>query len=762
MTRHSHDRGGRGDRGGHRDGDRGGSREITAPYGFVPLGPVLEPEWLTHATETPFLHDVPFSDGVSGTFDLVIENETPLCVAGPQDDRDRKPPRQSFRLPDGTFAIPGSSLRGALRNVVEIASFSRMTLVNDHRYAVRDLHNKELYGKHVSGILRNLTSGKTEPMPVVNAGWLTIRDGGDDDHYGEIAPCHFAKVEYKPLTGYARSLGLDRFNPNKKQSSADKYKAWGDASRAIRVPVVPIRERTKLTPTDYGIVKSGGTPIQGTLVFTGQPQNHDPNRQSKGRGSGNAKHHDFVFYGDGGAPVKVSKKIYQDFCFGHADRGQQNRMDDSPNEEWRFWKEKMEQEGAKVPVFYLLEDEREPRLRAFGLAMMFRLAYKYSIHEALANAPGHDQSVARLDLAEGLFGTVRKPPGGNTLTLRGRVQLGHATAENRPMEGGVETVILSAPKASYYPNYVTQDQRDGRVRRDRDGKALYTTWMDKGSLPRGWKRYHAQTKVQRPPIGSKVNVENVGTRFRPLAEGAVFRARVNVHNLRPEELGALLWAITFGDDAEARHTIGLARPLGFGRVRMKVDAFDVRRLADGEPTSPAAASSRFVAYMESRLPGWGRSKQVQELLAIARPKPPEAVSYQRLDSERRINEFVDAKKGGLALKSWADGVDVQLATQPSQAPAPEAARGHDYSAPIADPPAHSGRRPWPGMRGGDALEVQLSGLSKRGKWRGEAVDYDAKGVIQGTPPDGADDGQRHTVIVKAGGDPKNLVLEWPG
>ena len=164
--------------------------EITAPYGFVPLGPVVEPAWLQPALTEPFLHDVPFEDGASGTFELVIEAETPICVAGRSDDKERRHCRIG-----STYAIPGSSLRGALRNVVEAATFSRMTLVNDHRYAVRDLQNRDLYLDHMAKIQTNLKTHKKEPMPLVNAGWLVRRTEGDEER-AVIEPCHFARIEY--------------------------------------------------------------------------------------------------------------------------------------------------------------------------------------------------------------------------------------------------------------------------------------------------------------------------------------------------------------------------------------------------------------------------------------------------------------------------------------------------------------------------------------------------------------------------------------
>ncbi len=125
-----------------------------APYGFVPLNEdVYLPEWAPAVSR-----DWPFQDGVSGTIELEITSHTPIFTRDPE-DRER-----FFRGPDGLPAFPGSGLRGAIRTVVEIASYGWMRRVNDHRYGVRDLHNNALYVRHMADIMPAL-NGKMAMRP---------------------------------------------------------------------------------------------------------------------------------------------------------------------------------------------------------------------------------------------------------------------------------------------------------------------------------------------------------------------------------------------------------------------------------------------------------------------------------------------------------------------------------------------------------------------------------------------------------------------
>jgi CRISPR-associated protein (TIGR03986 family) len=597
---------------------------ITAPYGFAPLSKEIHfPTWLKlRAGVLPPLHDVPFEDGISGSFTLCIEAETDIFTRGSTN------PQEFFRLPDGRYALPGTSLRGALRNVIEVATFSRFGRVNDHRYSVRDLHNPNVYGNHMAKIVNG------QPTPLVQAGWLSKQGGGY-----QITVCDFAKIEYRKLIALANQNGIKNFAPQFKQGAADKYRLWcgnqspdAVARLMAKLSITWSRpERVEGTPmlSRFGTVNALDGDTQARLVFTGQPQD---NRDFGTKG----KHHDFVFVErEAVRVIDVPEREMKDFEFGHSNRGQQNRLGESltPNDEWGYWKKHLEA-GQRMPVFFLMEGEN---LRAFGLAMMFRLAYRRSIGETIRKLnPDHADTGAALDFAEGLFGTVRQAPdAGQVLALRGRVGISHAVAQGNPGPKPLVVTVLGGPKASYYPNYVqqTKDLRAQDKKRQR-----YVTWMDDQAIPRGWKRYRPKQGIWEPTVPPKVNLEKVGTRFKPLPAGTMFRAHVDVHNLKPAELGALIWAIEWGGDPEARHTLGMARPLGYGRARLSLEDVKLYDMRD-TPVDPQSCHKAFVSYMQGAIDGWAKRVQIVELLSLAKPCSIASTKYQELSP----NQFQRAK-----------------------------------------------------------------------------------------------------------------------
>ena len=161
---------------------------IRSPYTFVPTSPhVAFDDTFGTGVRTasdspspnesgPWPQDQPYPDGLSGTFTVEVEALTPVLVRG----ETASGQEATFaKAPNGDYAIPGSSLRGMMRNVLEIAAFAKMGRVADRRYGVRDLHNRPLYIEKMAAIKKD--RGQSVLVPQVCAAWLSWKDG-DPDH----------------------------------------------------------------------------------------------------------------------------------------------------------------------------------------------------------------------------------------------------------------------------------------------------------------------------------------------------------------------------------------------------------------------------------------------------------------------------------------------------------------------------------------------------------------------------------------------------
>lgn len=645
-------------------------QKITAPYNFVPTNANVQ-------IVTPPSQDHPWRDGLCGALNLEVVAETPMFIRG-TDPNGALP----YKTPDG-YALPGTSLRGMLRSTLEIASFSRLGPVNDDRYGFRDLQNRALYGQYMADIVNG------QPTPLVSAGWLRKadkfndlirnRDGAPDATVAVIEVCDFAKVEYRFIERELWSKTA-RIRIGDRAAAPDRYAAIGVRSSDGEIPrlkemTVPL-SRELLRPHnaevkgqrragEIRISNEKGDKVTGRLVLTGQPSPYNPNAPKR-PGAGNPKHHDFLFYGPLRDTLPVSLRTFRDFEFVHRSDAERHGIRVTPNAEWGFWRAAFEK-GHAVPVFLL--QNRDGTLRAFGLAMMFRLAYALSIGEAvknmqpIQNGKHRDFSTAP-DFAEALFGRVNRNQA--IPSYKGRVSVGLAKTADKPALMREVIAVLGTPKPTFYPNYIENSAHDEGYGTPMPPGGLvngeYRTLMNPEARLRGWKRYVPQEAIAQPPLPEKAS-DKVKTRFQPLPAGTRFQAKIRVHNLRPHELGALLWATDFGGHAQARHVLGMARSLGYGRARLAVTGAELDR-NDGGQVSPstipavlAEARAAFKAHMErwaedKKIPGgWEQSIHIQSLIACAVPLPPGSADGRHLDLNHPSdkNQFTGAKKQRMVL-----------------------------------------------------------------------------------------------------------------
>jgi CRISPR-associated protein (TIGR03986 family) len=601
---------------------------IPSPYNFVPLSKhVFFPEWSDRVSM-----DVPFSDGISGTLEIKVTARSPVYIRNGGDHPDDAEQRRNdpgysdfFRAaPGGPYAIPGTSIKGMLRSVIEIITFSKIagtkgqaSRVSDHRYAMRDLYNSDYTSK-----ITEITGRGYRPK--VRAAWLT--EGKENDW--NITLCDFARVEQEDLE---RHFNLGNNSPLGRRGPAkEKY--------ALIPPYTEMsftcgdeesHKHSRGTNLVYRKAEKLGTGNKkGTIVLTGQPAPRD--------GRPGKKHMEFIFFDDQDSPIPVPDQVKKDFDFAHSELGENRK----PNTEWSFWKEKL-RHGNKIPVFVLIEGHS---IHSMGLALMYRFPYTNSILETVAHTSADHLEGNRLDFGETLFGRVE-----DTDAFRGRVSVETLTAQGDPVTLENVDTILGAPKPTFYPNYIRQKtDEDGALK---SGK--YDTYMDDRAEIRGWKRYIIRNDGVTEPVKPESEQEKVSTRFKPLPAGTSFLGTVHVHNLKPAELGALVWALTWGGEADLRHSLGMAKPYGYGAVTVSIAGnrlkwCDPRKEQDPDvvecmKTFTEKMNSWYANTGESQT--WEKCDALAALKAMANPRSAwnHELRYPVIGRGSRENEFANSK-----------------------------------------------------------------------------------------------------------------------
>lgn len=639
---------------------------IDAPYNFVPLNQhIVEAEWYPHVS-----HDLPFKDGFSGEITFELTNTTPLLVGGVQQPATKEQPGKVkfYKTPTGDYAIPGSSLRGMIRNVFEIATYSQMRLLDDKRYGLRDISGgrvKASYGDKVGSIMQK--DGRLSSM--MKAGFLSRN--GDTDWL--ITPYDMVHVEHIRIdeTFETKIEATIKKAEKGKLSVAQKYDLTSGKfdinhiSFDIEREDVTNRQGKLLGQREIAIKLNNGSIASGRLVLTGQPSS--------------SKKRDFIFYNPSTETIKVPASSWRDFLFIH-DADEKDTVDEKtgqkklPTTPFGYWKEQLNQ-GKDMPVFYTGHGDT----LKIGLAYMPKLAGDFSTYDLLKHTNSNHVNDDIFDMTRTLFGYI----GNNTeQTLKGRVFFETAIANGQPvLAQPSEPTILNSPKASYFPNYLKQKGQDkGKLP---ETNSQYATYMKHSTEPkpeiRGFKRYPARPaqsiKVQVLDDDQKNN-KAVQVVLHPLEADSRFVGKIKLHNARPEEIGALLWSIQFGKESNTDHyhRLGMGKSFGYGQVQFKNLHCNLVANNPAVSSIPTVVEfiDQFTQYMDKKLikTKWINSDAILTLISMSDPKQATAFKGQLTHMRLTMsdNPFNEAKKEGLVLSEYPKALQqaFSIATQKNQ------------------------------------------------------------------------------------------------
>ncbi len=518
----------------HRDPSK--SRRAKAPYNFVPL-----PDKVMWAAGLPDM-DVYHPNRYTGWLDCTLTTSSPLYIRAGLTPEQAQAGQEAKDQPDffytdphaKTPVIPGSSLRGMLRNLIEIVSYSKMQPVTEEKLVYRAVGDTTSLGKmYRQPFLSHIGGNKYKFR--VKAGYMH-RDGNE----WVIVPAQHIKGE-----------SFARIEANDIPRGLSSWKGVKNAYRAYVVVDNPT----------YHTHNKKNHPI---ALWYAKVSQISPSRRQGFKevvlvrtGRVPRKHLEFIFAqpDNDGKVIPISKKMRETYLNQITDA--QVKLLDNNNGVFRDWQ----------PVFYLLENNE---LVFFGHPMMFRLPYSRAPRDLV---PEVLRDPHQTDLAEGMFGYVEEADQDSRPVARaGRIFVTDATllpgqSDIWLSSSPITPKILASPKPTTFQHYLVQTSPNNK----RYLKHYGSPTPDE-TVIRGHKLYWHKGEVTVADIKENEKVEEDDkqhTRIRPLRSGVRFHCRLYFENLDAVELGALLWLLDVAADEQYRLKLGMGKPLGLGAVKIE-------------------------------------------------------------------------------------------------------------------------------------------------------------------------------------------------
>ncbi|MDO5667633.1 MAG: TIGR03986 family CRISPR-associated RAMP protein [Alcaligenaceae bacterium] len=584
--------------------------QVHAPYHFVPLSKwIYLPEW-AHLVS----HDYPFKDGLSGSIELKLKNSTDLLVGAESVKEGNQPSLVKWaRTPDGQLVIPGSSLKGMLRSFLEVATFSKFKQLDDNRYAYRDISGSDT---KYSNILKNTD---------VQAAWLSFDADNNTWFYRK---CKHTRLYNEEFNAYLQAQCIDKALDNTTQNALDKYHIWPLNKSAIAFDFGEYftqREKPRQSAVKLGLEDG---PKKGVPIFVGLRP-----------GQSRDLHFNYIFFDVKEEQQKIDAKLV-------------NQMFDAHDESLVNYLKANGHPDYGIPIFIRASGDE---IKALGLAKMPKMLYEKSVAD-LARAQQGEVLIndTAFDFCELIFGTLRD----HGVGLKSRVSFSDLLCKNEAITTISSAVILGQPKASYLNAYLEQNHTAGRVNGE-------LKMYEQGAQLAGWKRYPTQTEFNDHLPYDLRNKTNVQSRLELLTSGAEFIGKIVFHNLKPEELGALLWAIN--PNESFYHGLGHGKSLGAGAIQLEA-TLNLREDGSAESFDMVSLIQGFIQHMDNQHPAqgtqenaWQNSTQVLHLLAFGnmQDNQDKNLTYMPLQKNADIVSYSNSKVSGSrkALPNWQKGQD---------------------------------------------------------------------------------------------------------
>ncbi|MEG4496163.1 TIGR03986 family CRISPR-associated RAMP protein [Microcoleus sp. F10-C6] len=570
-------------------------RIAKAPYNFVEL-----PDKVVEAEDLPN-GDRYHLERHTGRIECTLTTKSQLytrCGWSPKDfaehgekafkdlPDDIKHKRANFFINPATQKpiVPGSSIRGMLRTLVEIVSFGKIDRVTENKLFYRSLGDPALKYIYPANFVDNLGDVQHSPNPKapcyhskVHAGFLCKRNNSY-----VIEKCGYGRIDRHSNNRVIPNLPSQANLPTKpiyQGTGPGKIPSWTYQHQTVYVAIDRSEQDyffrkqmnrnggqrhpdfyLRLRKIHSASFTAAPNLQKGTLVITGDMQH---------------KHLEFVFLDENLKEYPVTEEMVRRF------------QDDDQITKWQkdAYPQDKPSNGCRQqngyirdgePVFFLLNNDGET-VRFFGRAQMFRLPYE---HSPLDFVPPKLRDTSRTDIAEAIFGYLngKKP---REQTCAGRVFISDDTLKPNQeekvkpsLDKTPESILLSSPKPTTFQHYlVQQDVTQDNLKHYANKPPTDTEAGE--TVIRGHKLYwHKPCKIAVP-----ADSDTQTSLVKPIDPEIDFTFKVYFENLSNVELGALLWVLSLSSDKSQTletgkqgekycFSLGMGKPLGMGAVNI--------------------------------------------------------------------------------------------------------------------------------------------------------------------------------------------------
>lgn len=570
------------------------------PYNFV------RPMQATNPDKSPLLGRClppPHDRYVGHTGKIVcrLTTKTPLFIADSHDtrveeiNRKKHPHYRFFRDPEGTIAIPGTSLRGAIRSIFETVTNSCFAHFDgqkrlSYRLLPRDaltLVPARVHKKNEDTWQIELLPGTAQAESIdpdekpseLYAAWIRLYDTLKTKHDRNKIPDRRCKLS---LNGWKPGDSCYAIIEKQEHTGRSRFWYWNVVALAD--------DPSKLSK------RKGQQVVQGYLCITNQNIEN--------------KHDERLFFRTDKQPTclvlppevrKTYRELIQDYQERHQEDIAKRRMPaqvhDGKPAISQFIIDTDAQNLSDGDLVYAKLQRSNGKLVVQYIAPVSipRVAYERTIGDLLEpsdrkKCSSYDDLCPACRVFGWVWGTndpdEQKPKADVITAYAGRVRFSHAiriqegdTSHLDPAQP-ISLSILSSPKPTTTRFYLAP--KKGKPRDGLEDKAVDYNNTCQKLRGRKMYRHHGDKLDLREYCQIGENSDQNCTVHDVQPPDTVFEFTVHFENMSDVELGALLWSLEMqegkekeGEKERWHHRIGMGKPLGFGSATIEITALDI-------------------------------------------------------------------------------------------------------------------------------------------------------------------------------------------